>query len=163
MLNMMIAVDGSPNSLQAVRHGVLLVQQGLRANVVLAHVQKEASFLELATQDSELIANASVEAGMDLIAPAIALLGVAGISHDVDIRLGDVYATLLDIADDKGCDLIVIGATGESTLGSLLIGSVSREVARHSRVPVTIVKMPDLEDMTGNEDGSVLPDERADA
>ncbi len=29
-------------------------------------------------------------------------------------------------------------------LGSILIGSVSREVARHSRVPTTIVKMPEV-------------------
>ena len=144
MFNIMTAVDGSPNSLQAVQHVVQLVQQGLRAHVVVAHVQKEASFLELATQDSELIANASVEAGMDLVAPALALLQAAGSSHEVEIRLGDIYATLLDIADEKACGLIVLGATGESMLGSILIGSVSREVARHSKVPTTIVKMPEV-------------------
>lgn len=153
MFNIMIAVDGSPNSLQAVQHVVQLVQQGLRAHVVVAHVQKEASFLELATQDSELIANASVEAGMDLVAPALALLQAAGISHEVEIRLGDIYASLLDIAEEKACGLIVLGATGESMLGSILIGSVSREVARHSRVPTTIVKMPEvLEAEEGDDD-----------
>lgn len=153
MFNIMIAVDGSPNSLQAVQHVVQLVQQGLRAHVVVAHVQKEASFLELATQDSELIANASVEAGMDLVAPALALLQAAGISHEVEIRLGDIYASLLDIAEEKACALIVLGATGESMLGSILIGSVSREVARHSRVPTTIVKMPEvLEAEEGDDD-----------
>ena len=153
MFNIMTAVDGSPNSLQAVQHVVQLVQQGLRAHVVVAHVQKEASFLELATQDSELIANASVEAGMDLVAPALALLQAAGISHEVEIRLGDIYATLLDISDEKACGLIVLGATGESMLGSILIGSVSREVARHSRVPTTIVKMPEvLETEEGDDD-----------
>ena len=83
MLNIMIAVDGSPNSLQAVQHGVQLVQQGLRAHVVVAHVQKEASFLELATQDSELIANASLEAGMDLVAPELVMLRLAGVSYEV--------------------------------------------------------------------------------
>ena len=144
MLNIMIAVDGSPNSLQAVQHGVQLVQQGLRAHVVVAHVQKEASFLELATQDSELIANASLEAGMDLVAPALDMLRLAGVSYEVEIRLGDIYASLLDIAEEKGCGLIVLGATGESMLGSILIGSVSREVARHSKVPTTIVKMPEV-------------------
>lgn len=153
MFNIMIAVDGSPNSLQAVQHVVQLVQQGLRAHVVVAHVQKEASFLELATQDSELIANASVEAGMDLVTSALALLQAAGISHEVEIRLGDIYATLLDIAEEKACGLIVLGATGESMLGSILIGSVSREVARHSRVPTTIVKMPEvLEAEEGDDD-----------
>ena len=38
---------------------------------------------------------------------------------------------------------IIIGATGQGGLSSILIGSVSREVARHSRLPVTIVKLPE--------------------
>lgn len=151
MLNLMIAVDGSPNSLQAVRHGVQLVQSGLRAHVVLAHVQKEASFLELATQDSTLIANASIDAGMDLLAPAIELLRASGMSYEVEIRLGDAYASLLDIAGEKACDLVVIGATGESAIGSMLMGSVTRDVARHSTIPVTIVKMPDALDDTADD------------
>ena len=146
MFNIMIAVDGSPHSLQAVRHGIQLAEHGLQAHVVLAHVQKEASLLELATHDSELIANASIDAGMDLLAPAIDLLRAAGVSYEVDIRLGDAYATLLDIADTQDCQLILMGATGESALDSILIGSVSREVARHSRVPVTIVKLPETQE-----------------
>ena len=62
MVKIMIAVDGSAASLEAVRHGIGLLQQGLKAHFVIAHVQKEASLLELATQDSDLIANASIEA-----------------------------------------------------------------------------------------------------
>ncbi|MEG0920262.1 MAG: universal stress protein [Comamonas sp.] len=150
MLNIMIAVDGSPNSLQAVRHGVQLVQSGLNAHVVIAHVQKEASFLELATQDSTLIANASMEAGMDLVGPAIDILRANEISYEVEIRLGDAYSSLLDIASEKACHMIVMGATGETRLGSILIGSITRDVARHSTVPVTIVKMRDVLDDTAD-------------
>ena len=42
--------------------------------------------------------------------------------------------------------MILIGATGKGGLGSILIGSVSREVARHSGLPVMIVKMPEERD-----------------
>ena len=35
---------------------------------------------------------------------------------------------------------------GQGGLGSILIGSVSREVARHSGLPVMIVKMPEEQD-----------------
>ncbi|MBS3022026.1 TRAP-T-associated universal stress protein TeaD [Comamonas sp. PE63] len=157
MLKIMLAVDGSDVALEAVRHGIKLLQSGLDAHFVIAHVQKEASLLELATTDSDLIANASIEAGMDLVAPAQDLLKEAGASYEVEISLGEEANTLIDIAESNECDQIIIGATGQSGLGSILIGSVSREVARHSRLPVTIVKMPEVAEL---DEGS---DEEADA
>jgi nucleotide-binding universal stress UspA family protein len=150
MLKIMIAVDGSDVALEAVRHGIKLLQSGLDAHFVIAHVQKEATLLELATTDSDLIANASIEAGMDLVAPAQDLLKEAGASYEVEISLGEEANTLIDIAESNECDQIIIGATGQSGLGSILIGSVSREVARHSRLPVTIVKMPEVAEADDN-------------
>ena len=144
MIKIMIAVDGSEASLEGVRHGIKLMQQGLNAHFVIAHVQKEASLLELATVDSDLIANASIDAGMDLIASAQELLKSAGASYEVEISLGEPGNTLIDIAESTECEQIIIGATGQSGLGSILIGSVSKEVARHSRLPVTIVKLPEV-------------------
>jgi nucleotide-binding universal stress UspA family protein len=107
---------------------------------VLAHVQQEASLFELATQDSDMIAAASVDAGMHLVAPAVALVRAAGISYEVEIGLGEPAAALADIAESTGCEQIIIGALGQGGLRRVLIGSVSREVARNSRLPVTIVK-----------------------
>lgn len=140
MLKILIAVDGSEPSLDAVHHAIALARQGLQAHFVLAHVQQEASLFELATQDSDLIAAASVEAGMHLVAPALALVRAAGISHEVEIGLGEPAATLADIAESTGCEQIIIGALGQGGLRRALIGSVSREVARNSPLPVTIVK-----------------------
>lgn len=147
MLRIMIAVDGSEPSLDAVRHGVRLVRQGLRATLVLAHVQQEATFYELATQDPDLIARASVDAGRHLMAPAVALVEAAGVAHETEVGLGETAATLVDIAERNGCDMIIIGALGQGGVRRALIGSVSREIARLSPVPVTIVKHPDPEDL----------------
>ena len=152
MVKIMIAVDGSEAALEGVRHGIKLMQQGLDAHFVIAHVQKEASLLELATTDSDLIANASIEAGMDLIAPAQELLKAAGAPYEVEISLGEPGNTLIDIAQSTECDQIIIGATCQGGLGSILIGSVSREVARHSRLPVTIVKLPEVVEATDTEE-----------
>ncbi len=58
-----IAVDGSDTALQAVRQGIALVQGGLNAQLALLHVQEPATFLELATNDSDLIAGAALGSG----------------------------------------------------------------------------------------------------
>ena len=147
MLRIMIAVDGSEPSLDAVRHGVRLVRQGLQATLVLAHVQQEATFYELATQDPDLIARASVSAGRHLMEPAVALIEAAGVRYETEVGLGETAATLVDMAERNGCDMIIIGALGQGGVRRTLIGSVSREVARLSPVPVTIVKHPDPQDL----------------
>ena len=61
MIKILIAVDGSALSLDAVHHVLRLVQDGLRASVVLANVQEPASLYELVvSRDPDLIAAASV-------------------------------------------------------------------------------------------------------
>ena len=69
-----------------------------------------------------------------------ALLDAAGVACETDIGVGDVAHTLVDMAEQNGVDMVVIGAKGHGALSSALLGSVSQEVAHASPVPVTIVK-----------------------
>lgn len=50
--HIMIAVDGSSESLQAVREALKLIARGLRTEIALVNVQEPASLLELATRDA---------------------------------------------------------------------------------------------------------------
>ncbi|MBO9677028.1 MAG: universal stress protein [Acidovorax sp.] len=143
MYRVMIAVDGSELALDAVRHGVALVRKGLQAQLILAHVQEEASLYELATKDADMIAAASVEAGQHLMASAIALIEAAGLPFETEVGLGEAAPTLVDMAERSGCDLLLIGARGMGSLRSALLGSVSQAVVHLSPVPVTIVKHPE--------------------
>ncbi len=145
MIKILVAVDGSALSLDAVHHVLRLVQEGLRASVVLANVQEPASLYELVvSRDPDLIAAASVEAGEHLMAPARVLLQEAGLSCETAVGMGDPAHVLVDIIESSGCDMIVIGARGQGAIRSALLGSVSQELAHASPVPVTIVKHPEL-------------------
>ena len=159
MIKILIAVDGSALSLDAVHHVLRLVQDGLRASVVLANVQEPASLYELVvSRDPDLIAAASVEAGEHLMAPARALLDAAGVVYETDVGVGDVAHTLVDMIERSGCDMVIIGAKGQGALTSALLGSVSHEVAHASPVPVTIVKHAELLE---NTDSDVAEDPEA--
>ena len=140
MFKIMIAVDGSRQSLQAVRAAVALAQNGLQAQFLVAHVQDPPSLLELASESADVVTEASMEAGMDLVAPAQEILEAAAADYEVEICVGEPVTTLLEIAENQHCQQIYIGATGEGALHAILIGSVSREVAHRSSLPVTIVK-----------------------
>lgn len=90
MPRILIAIDGSERSLDAVRHALDLVRAGLRADFVLANVQEPASLYELVvSRDPDRIAAASLEAGAHLMAGARALLDAAGL----DTRRKSAWAT----------------------------------------------------------------------
>ena len=144
MLRIMIAVDGSELALDAVRHGLELMRRGgLQATLVLAHVQEEASLIELATQGADAVAQASVEAGQHLMAPAVALVEAAGVPYETEIGLGDAAHTLVDMVERCGCDALFVGARGLGGVRGALLGSVSQALAHHCPVPVTVVKHPE--------------------
>lgn len=72
--------------------------------------------------------------------PAQALLEAAGIVFETEVGSGDPAHTLVDILENYGCDLVVMGASGNSILRSALLGSVSNELLHAAGVPVMIVK-----------------------
>lgn len=55
-------------------------------------------------------------------------------------RPGHPVKVILAEAEERGCDLVVIGARGHSFIGRLLIGSVSDSVATHAKCSVLIVR-----------------------
>lgn len=145
MTKILIAVDGSERSLDAVQHALHLVRSGLRASFVLANVQEPASLYELVTsRDPDLIAEAAVHAGQDLMAPARALLESMALEAETAVGLGDPAHVLVDIIESSGCDMVIIGARGQGAIRSALLGSVSQEIAHVSPVPVTIVRHAQL-------------------
>lgn len=142
-MKILLPVDGSDISLEAVRRVVQLAREGLRAHVVLANVQEPASLYEmLVAHDAEVLDRISAEAGVHAMMQAEALLLQAGITYEREVAKGDPAHILVDILENYGCDLVVMGARGQGTLRSALLGSVSHELLHAAGVPVMIVKPP---------------------
>lgn len=142
-MKILLPVDGSDIALEAVRRVVQLAREGLRAHVVLANVQEPASLYEmLVAHDAEVLDRISAEAGVHAMMQAETLLQQAGIPYEREVAKGDPAHTLVDILENYGCELVVMGARGQGTLRSALLGSVSYELLHAAGVPVMIVKPP---------------------
>jgi len=140
-MKLLLPVDGSELSLEAVRFAVRMLLAGLHGDVVLANVQESASLYELlVAHDPEVINRVSAEAGVHALQGAQALLDAAGVEYECEVAKGDPAHTIVEIAERFGCDLIVMGARGQSSVRSAMLGSVSNEVLHASAVPVVIVK-----------------------
>ena len=142
-MKILVPVDGSAAALQAVRQVLRMIDEGLRASLVLANVQEPATLYEmLLAHDPEVIERVSAEAGLHLLEPARALAREAGVEHEIEVARGDPAHTLVDIVENFGCDRVVMGARGMGALRSAWLGSVSHEVIHAAPVPVLVVKLP---------------------
>lgn len=147
MLKILIAVDGSELSLDAVKHALHLREQGLGARFVLANVQEPASLYEMLTvRDPERLQGLTASAGEHSLQDARQLCHAAGVDYEYEVGSGDPAHTLLDIAERYGCGAIIAGARGKGGLGGADLGSVAQELMHVSRLPITIVKHTEAED-----------------
>ncbi|MES2947208.1 MAG: universal stress protein [Pseudomonadota bacterium] len=140
-MKILLPVDGSELSLEAVRFGIRMLLAGLRGEAVLANVQEPATLYELlVAHDPEVINRVAEEAGRHTLESAQELLNAAGVEYECEVSKGDPAHTIVEIAERFACDLIVMGARGNSASRSAMLGSVSNEVLHASAIPVLIVK-----------------------
>jgi nucleotide-binding universal stress UspA family protein len=63
-----------------------------------------------------------------------------GAVKETHLREGRADAEIVELAEEIGAGLIVMGSRGYSRLRRALMGSVSDAVVRHAHCPVTIVR-----------------------
>jgi nucleotide-binding universal stress UspA family protein len=79
------------------------------------------------------------KAGQDLILEATTLIGPDVETHS-ELLFGAPAESILQFAETRECDLIVIGTRGFGLLEGLLLGTQARKVISHARCPVMEVK-----------------------
>jgi nucleotide-binding universal stress UspA family protein len=141
MLKILIAVDGSELSLDAVRHALALAKEGLQIDLVLANVQESATLYEMVVaHDPLVLQEVSQGAGSHQLAAAEELVKAAGVRYESVVESGDPVNMLLDIVEREACAAVIVGAKGHGNLRGALMGSVSQKMVQDCPVPVTVVK-----------------------
>jgi nucleotide-binding universal stress UspA family protein len=140
-MKILLPVDGSEHSLDAVRHAIRLVREGLATEVVLVNVQEPAFLYEMVlAPHADVLERVSGAAGDHSLSDAQDLLRQADVPFEKEQLTGDPAHTILDAGERHDCDAVVLGARGRGLARSALLGSVSQAVLHGSPVPVTIVK-----------------------
>jgi nucleotide-binding universal stress UspA family protein len=85
----------------------------------------------------------SVRGGGEGLAPEqlagrLAPLGIEASRLETASPEGDAAATLLDLAESAGADVVAVGRRGHSALAGLLLGSVSEKLLQLSPCPVLV-------------------------
>lgn len=67
------------------------------------------------------------------------IAGASEIKTEVDIRVGHPYQTILDVANERNAELIII-ASHQPGLQDYLLGSTAAKVVRHAKCSVLVVR-----------------------
>jgi nucleotide-binding universal stress UspA family protein len=68
-----------------------------------------------------------------------------GISVEYLLAEGDVAQEIQRVAQERDCDLIVMGTHGRTGLSHLIMGSIAEKVVRLANCPVLTTKIPNLQ------------------
>jgi nucleotide-binding universal stress UspA family protein len=110
-------------------------------------VQEPPSLYEVVVvHDAQSIEHLRTAAGADLLQPAEALLDAAGVDYESEVAGGDPSNLLAELAENYGCDALMMGARGMGDPEAGGMGSVAMALLLHSPVPVTLVRPPLDED-----------------
>jgi nucleotide-binding universal stress UspA family protein len=139
----LVPVDGSSTSMQAVDKAVALAQ-AFGAAVTVVCVIDPYPFTGVGEDfgygQAEYLSVAMAQAHHS-IHNAEAAFKAAGIDTEARVvESGVPYEGILQTATDQGADLIVMGSHGRRGLQRFLLGSVAQRVLSHADVPVLVVR-----------------------
>ena len=133
----LLATDGSPDATLAARSAIELCEKtGSELHVVHVGEYLPTYFAYTEEEPAELRRNAQrlLEGQSESIRAAGG--NVAG-SH---LRLGRPAEQIIDLSEDLGAGVIVVGSRGQSALRRAVMGSVSEDVVRYAHCPVFVVR-----------------------
>jgi nucleotide-binding universal stress UspA family protein len=120
------------------------LEPGVRAAVAVGHPDGSVMVANIAQSIYGLNGFAYLESGDEIrqtMADACKLIGEAGLNvRGVIAQHGPVTKAVADIAQDWNADVIVIGSSHMGDIGSLFLGSVSRDLL-HMTEPVSVPEL----------------------
>jgi len=142
MRKILIPVDGSPQSLAAVRAVIMQARREPIAAIHLLNVQPPMGAYISRFLDRAVIRDFQREEGERALAEARRALDGAGLPYEVHIRVGRAARAIAAVADELGVHEIVMGAEGGSILTNIRLWLLVTAVRRHANLPVIVVMSP---------------------
>ena len=142
--NLLIATDGSSVGQKAVEQGLALAK-ALAARVTVVNVTEMWSALDMAGKGEllkiEEYETAAAKGANKILASVSDAAKKAGIACET-VHVPDRAPAdgIVHTAEQKGCDLIVMGSHGRRGLSRVLLGSQANGVVTHAKIPVLVCR-----------------------
>jgi nucleotide-binding universal stress UspA family protein len=142
--SILVGTDGSETATEAVRQASeLAAKLGAKLQIVSAYEPVAAQRLNEERREAPEDLQWAINPREDIdatLAAAAELARVAGVEVDVYARQGDPADAILDIAEEQGSDLVIVGNKGMTGAKRFLLGSVPNKVSHHAPCSVLIIR-----------------------
>ncbi len=143
--HLLVPTDGSALSLAAVDSAFALAKEmGASVSVIaIAEPYPTIYYTEVLQVDTlrAEFEQRAMEESKAAVADAKAKAAALGLECDTAVVVhAEPYKAIIDQAEAKGCDLIVMASNGRRGLSALLLGSVTTKVLTHSKIPVLVYR-----------------------
>jgi nucleotide-binding universal stress UspA family protein len=142
--SIVVGTDGSETAGEAVRQAAqLAAAHGATLHIVSAYEPVPASRLRHEAQQAPADLQWMVNPREDVDATLHDAAGVArsgGVEAATYARQGDPADAILDVAEEQGADLVVVGNKGMTGARRFLLGSVPNRVSHHAPCSVLIIR-----------------------
>lgn len=134
----LLAVDGSGHSLRAADEAVKIAKGSQDSEITVVYVADH-------DQAKTDVLHSGSSAELDLqrrkkMQPVEEAIASARINYRVEILHGTPGPAIVEYANKRAFDILVIGSRGLNSLQEMVLGSVSHKVVKRADCPVLIVK-----------------------
>ncbi len=143
-MKILLPVDGSVNSLHAVRHVINRFADKPAIEVHLLHVRTPLSQYIARFISRRDIEGYHREEAVKALTLALELLSKAGVPHVDHVEFGDKAETIKRVAERLEVDQIVMGTARKNSITRILEDSVTGNVLEIAQVPVVVVTGPSV-------------------
>jgi len=140
--NMLIPTDGSELAGKAVEHGIALAKR-IGAKVTALTVlppfhtfTTDTQMIEDTPAQYKIRVHDYAEKTLGAVVRATQAAGVA--CETVQVEHEHPYQAIIDTADSRGCDLIVMASHGRHGISAIVLGSETVKVLTHCKLPVLV-------------------------
>jgi nucleotide-binding universal stress UspA family protein len=142
--HILLPTDGSELSAAAIQQGIHFAKSiGAKVTGLYAMPLQHTFFpeMEVPTQALEQAAQRCKELAKTHLLAIEKEAKEMGVACDVVYESSDSpYDAIIQVAEQKGCDLIMMASHGRRGVGALLIGSETQKVLTHSKIPVLVYR-----------------------
>lgn len=136
--NILLAADGSENSLRAAEEAIKIASLSNNCNIEVLLI------VDFSKVKNEVL-HAEGKEALELsrrkkISHIEEKLKLSNLSYKIKILHGEPGPTIVEHANKEKFDLVIVGSRGLNSVQEMVLGSVSHKIAKRVQCPVLIVK-----------------------
>jgi nucleotide-binding universal stress UspA family protein len=138
-MKILVAHDGSAQADKALTKAADIAGMNQSPIIVLS-VVPDLCMMEISDDDCKKMYEIMTKESTKKLEEIKKDLSAKSVEMEMEVKFGNAAETILEVAKDRGVDLIVVGSHGRHGVKKFFLGSISSKVVDHAHCDVLIVK-----------------------